>query len=154
MVENTGAKQPRRGVGKPFAPGRSGNPKGKPLGARHRVTLAVEQLLDGEAEAITRQCVEMAKAGDGMALRLIMERIAPLRRGRPVNFELPETDGAVDITRAHSAVLRACAAGELTLEEGTLIAAVLEAKRRSIETDEIVRRLAALEQAQNERGAP
>jgi Family of unknown function (DUF5681) len=29
--------------------GRSGNPAGKPKGARHRATLAAEVLLDGEA---------------------------------------------------------------------------------------------------------
>jgi hypothetical protein len=31
--------------------------------------------LDGEAEAITRKAVELAKDGDGPALRLCMERI-------------------------------------------------------------------------------
>ena len=55
--------------GKPFE---RGNP-GKPKGARHRVTLAAETLLEGEAEAITRKAIELAKAGDGPALRLCMD---------------------------------------------------------------------------------
>jgi len=59
--------------GRPFAKGKSGNPAGKPKGARHRVTLATEALLDGEAEALTRKAVEMALAGDGAALRLCLE---------------------------------------------------------------------------------
>jgi hypothetical protein len=33
-----------------FQPGQSGNPKGRPRGARHKATLAAEALLDGEAE--------------------------------------------------------------------------------------------------------
>ena len=39
-------------------------------GRRHRVTLAVEAVLDGEAEALTRKAIEMAKEGDSVALRL------------------------------------------------------------------------------------
>ena len=45
--------------GRPFAKGESGNPAGKPKGARHRVTLATETLLDGEAEGLTRKAIEM-----------------------------------------------------------------------------------------------
>jgi hypothetical protein len=57
--------------------GVSGNPAGKPKGARHKTTLAVQALLDGEAEALTRKCIELAKEGDTTALRLCMERLAP-----------------------------------------------------------------------------
>jgi Family of unknown function (DUF5681) len=38
----------------PFEPGQSGNPAGKAKGTRNKVTLAIEALLDGEAEALTR----------------------------------------------------------------------------------------------------
>lgn len=136
-----------------FAKGASGNPDGKAPGTRNGTTLALEALLEGEAEAITRKAIEMAKAGDPHAVKLLIERILPARRGRPVRFDLPEIEGAADITKAHGSILRACAAGALTPEEGTLIANVLDAKRRSIETEEIARRLDALEQAQDERGA-
>jgi hypothetical protein len=52
-----------------FKPGQSGNPAGKPRGSRNRTTLAVEALLDGEAETLTRKAIELAKAGDLAALR-------------------------------------------------------------------------------------
>src|SRR4051794_24922955 len=58
-----------------FQKGQSGNPHGKPKGTRHRVTVAAETLLEGEAEAITRKAIELAKQGDGPALRLCMDRI-------------------------------------------------------------------------------
>ena len=35
-----------------FKLGKSGNPKGKPRGARHKATVAALELLDGEAEAL------------------------------------------------------------------------------------------------------
>ena len=56
-----------------------GNP-GKPKGARHKATQAALMLLDGEAEALTRQAVELALAGDTTALRLCLERIWDCRR--------------------------------------------------------------------------
>src|SRR3978361_2276837 len=81
MTENAGRKQGGGGNHKRFAKGQSGNPAGKPAGTRNATTLAVEQLLHGEAEAITRKAIEMAKEGDTIALRLVLERVAPVRRG-------------------------------------------------------------------------
>jgi hypothetical protein len=56
-----------------FKPGQSGNPAGKPRGSRNRTTLAVEALLDGEAETLTRKAIELAKAGDLAALRVCLD---------------------------------------------------------------------------------
>ena len=58
------------------SPETQGNPAGKPKGVRNRATLAAEALLDGEAEALTRKAVEMALAGDVMALKLCLERLS------------------------------------------------------------------------------
>ncbi|MET8524060.1 DUF5681 domain-containing protein, partial [Nocardioides sp. NPDC004968] len=69
-VENTAGKQ----RGAPFKRGQSGNPAGKPRGARHKVTLAIEALLEGEAGALTRKAIELGLAGDMTALRLCMDR--------------------------------------------------------------------------------
>lgn len=35
-----------------FRPGKSGNPSGRPIGARHRSTVMVENLLAEEADAV------------------------------------------------------------------------------------------------------
>ena len=63
--------------GRPFKPGQSGNPLGRPKGARNRATIAAEALLDGEAEALTRKAIELALDGDTTALRLCLERLMP-----------------------------------------------------------------------------
>ena len=102
-AENTAGKQ----RGRPFARGQSGNPAGKPAGARHATTRAVEALLEGEAEALTRKAVEMALSGDGPALRLCLDRIAPARKDAPVSFELPPISTAADAVHASSSLLSA-----------------------------------------------
>jgi hypothetical protein len=74
------------------SPLRSGNPAGRPRGARNRATIAAEALLEGEAEALTRKAIELAMAGDPTALRLCLERLVPPRKGRAVAFDLPALD--------------------------------------------------------------
>ena len=118
---------------------------GKPKGTRHKATQAVLALLDGEAEALTRQAVTMALDGDGVALRLCLERIAPPRRDAPVQFDLPRMETARDAAKAAGAVLEAVAEGELTPTEGAHIMALVETYRRTLETSELEARVAALE---------
>ncbi|WP_284945349.1 DUF5681 domain-containing protein [Acidisoma cladoniae] len=132
-----------------FAPGQSGNPKGRTPGTRNKTTVAIEALLDGQAEAITQKAIDLAMMGDTVALKLVLERIAPLRRGRPVRFEVPTLNRAVDITEALGSVIAAAAAGELTPEEAATLAGIYDTKRRAIETVDIERRLAAIEERAN-----
>ncbi|MFO7920345.1 MAG: hypothetical protein R6U99_05925 [Nioella sp.] len=126
----------------------SGNP-GKPRGARHKATRAALALLDGEAEALTRQAVTMALEGDGAALRLCLERIAPPRRDAPVQFDLPRMETARDAAKAAGALLEAVAEGELTPTEGAHIMALVETYRRTLETSELEARVVALEGGDN-----
>src|SRR5215208_4970074 len=100
-IDPSQPSRPKAGRGNPpvehrFKPG---NP-GKPKGARHKVTLAIEALLDGEAEALTRKAIELAKAGDLVALRLCLDRICPPRKDWPVSFALPELSDAEREARA------------------------------------------------------
>jgi len=141
-VANTEKKQ----RGKPFRPGQSGNPEGRPNGSRNKVTLAVEDLLEGEAEKLTRKAIKLALGGDMAALRLCLERICPPRRERLISLKLPEVDATSDIVSAIGATLDAVAVGEITPGEGTAIAGLLDTKRKAIETEEIEKRITALEQ--------
>jgi hypothetical protein len=127
-----------------FGPGNSGKPKG----TRHKATQAALALLDGEAEALTRQAVTMALGGDATALRLCLERIAPPRRDAPVTFDLPPMETARDAAKAAGAVLGAVADGDLTPTEGAHIMALVETYRRTLEATELEARLAALEAVQ------
>lgn len=134
--------------GKPFQPG---NP-GRPRGARHKVTLAIEALLDGQHEALTQVAIDKALAGDTVALRLCLDRIAPPRKDAPISMALPPVESAEDSLTASSAVLAAVANGEVTPDEGGRIMALLTAHRAIVETADLARRLAALEDSATENG--
>ena len=126
-----------------FSPG---NP-GKPAGARHKATRAVEALLDGEAQTLSRKAVELALEGDTTALRLCLERIAPPRKDSPVTFDLPKMKSAGDAAGAAAAILQAVASGELTPIQGAHVMGLVDGYRRVLEVTEIETRLNQLEAA-------
>jgi len=128
-----------------FKPGQSGNPAGKPKGARHKTTLAIEALLEGDAEAITRKAIEMAKGGDATAIRMCLERLAPPRKDAAVCFTLPPIKTISDAVEASSALLAAIADGDVTPDEGSRIMSLLTSHKVLVETGEFERRLEALE---------
>jgi hypothetical protein len=66
------AKRSTRSIARSAAalPHPRSNPAGKRPGTRNRATRALEELLDGEAGALTRKAIELALAGDMTALRL------------------------------------------------------------------------------------
>ncbi len=124
-----------------FAKGNAGRPKG----ARNRATVAAETLLDREAEALTRKAVELALEGDGVALRLCLDRLLPPRRpgDRPLEaMDLPGSPG-----EAMSAILAAVSRGELLLGDGERLAALVKTRADMAMQSEIEERLTALEAA-------
>ena len=62
--------------------------KGRPKGSRNKATIAIESLLEGQAEALTQTAISKALDGDSIALRLCMDRIAPPMKDKPVLFPL------------------------------------------------------------------
>jgi hypothetical protein len=133
--------------GRPFEPGKSGNPKGRPKGSRNQATLLAEALLDREAEAITRKLVDKALEGDTTALRLCLDRLLAPRRQRHVTFQLPPIETAADAVHASSRVLAECAAGNLSPGDASEIVGAISSHARLLEIAEIEARLTALEKA-------
>jgi Family of unknown function (DUF5681) len=97
-----------------FQPGQSGNPKGKPKGKRCRVTELAEKLMADNAEDI-QATIDAAKNGDGVAMRLCVERLVPLRKRVPAPIELPNADSLPGVTEALGVIVAAVAKGSLTL---------------------------------------
>ena len=128
-----------------FAPGTRANARGRPPGARNRASLAVEALMDGEAEGLARKAIEKALDGDTTALRLCLERIAPARKERAIRFSLPRAVTAEEAEKAGAALIAAVADGALTSGEAAPVMALLVAQKGLIESGELSRRMAAIE---------
>lgn len=140
--ENTDRKQPHR-----WQAGQSGNPAGKPKGARHKALLALDAIGAEGAEDVMRSVVKAAMSGDMRAAEILLRRLWPERKGQPVMIELPPVKTVEDIAGALGSVTNAVAAGEISPDEGQAIAGVLEVHRRAMETLELERRIAVLEES-------
>ena len=119
---------------------------GNKAGSRHRVTLAVEALLEGQHKALTATAVELALGGDTAALRLCLDRLAPLKRDAPIRISLPPVQSARDAVVASSEVLAAVSAGEITPDEGGRIMALLAAHKAIVEAGDHELRITEIEE--------
>ena len=129
-----------------WSKGTSGNPAGRPAGSRNKATQALQQMLEGEAEQITRKAIDLALAGDLTAIRLCMERLLPPRKDRPVQLDLPPIETVGQISLAMAAVSRAISEGEITPGDGETVVNILALQKDVMATAELERRLETLEQ--------
>jgi hypothetical protein len=144
---------PRKSNGKQTTSGRKANGKfasgnnlgGRTKGSRHKATMAVESLLEGQVEQLTQKAVDAALAGDMTAMRLCLERLCPARKSHPIQIDLPKVETVNDVAKAHGVIITAMAVGDVTPDEASTIASVLESKRKAIETVEMEARLVELE---------
>src|SRR6516164_10456047 len=125
-----------------FRPGTSGNPAGKKLGTRNRLTLLKEALRDGEDTAVARIVIDKALAGDAVAARFLLERLEPKPRGRPIHLDIPEGESpAGEVVATFNAALRAMAAGAITPDEAVSVARFLEGRMRVLKAWQLEQKL-------------
>ena len=125
-----------------FSKGNTGRPKG----ARNLKTVAIESLLEGQAEALTQTAISKALKGDTVALRLCMDRIMPQRRDNYINLDLPKISKPKDLIEAAGCVIKSVQTGNLTPSDGSKVMSLLESCQKVFETVELADRLDALEQ--------
>lgn len=123
----------------------SGN-AGRPRGSKNKSTRAIDALLEGEAEQLGRKAIDLALGGDIAALKLCLERICPARKDSPVSFDLPRMQSASDAAKAMRSLLRSVSKGELTPLDAGRIAPIIENFRKAVETEDLERRIIALEE--------
>ncbi len=85
--------------GRPFEAGNKFG-RGRPRGSKNMTTILAQQLLDSRAEPIAAKALTMALQGDKAALRIVMDRILPVRRETRVNIGTLPTKTSADVSKA------------------------------------------------------
>ena len=118
-----------------------GNP-GKQPGTRHRT---MESLMEGQWEGLTKTAIAAALRGDTTAMRLVLERIAPVRRGSHIEIpDFPKIESPADVTKALAAILSAVAAGQLTADEAKPLSDMLSAYVTAFDTIDLAGEVAEI----------
>jgi hypothetical protein len=134
--------KPKRG--RPFEPGNK-HGRGRPRGSRNKAARACQEALDNHAESLIKKCLSLADQGNMAALRILMDRLVPPLRQRPLQFKLPRTKTIAAVSAASELVLGAVTRGQLTPAEGENFSRLLDGRRRMIEAQELEERVRALE---------
>lgn len=129
------------GTGKSrWKPGQSGNPTGRPK----RIGM-VRELLEVRRKDLVTKAIDLALAGDVGALRLCIERLAPPLKSNSEPVVIAGLADAKTLTEKCEAIVQAVGKGVVSpTVAGELLAAV-GSMAKSMEVDELARRVAALE---------
>ena len=116
-----------RGPGRPFPPGESGNPTGRPKGTKNLNKLLMEKLED-RADEIIETLIARALKGDHGAMKIISDRVMPVQKGTLVDFELPERlpDGSMDMVKVQESLLEAVASGKVSPHDAANISVIFD----------------------------
>lgn len=152
--------------GKPFEPGQSGNPDGRPPGP-NKMTMAARQRIADECDPIgflasvmrgDSQAYGGAEGEDAAhhqptleqrlsAARSLANKLAPDAKDRPLSFRVGEISGPPDALSAMARVVQEMGSGNLTASEAGSVMTVIGSYLSAWETNDIDRRLRALEEA-------
>lgn len=141
MPENTGNQQNKT----KFEKGKSGNPLGRPVGARNRASLMAEKLFSDDLKGVCESVITSAKSGNIQAAKIILDRLLPPRKDNPISIGLPEIRTSSDILTAMGVVTSAIATGKISPSEGEALARIIEIHTKALELYEFENRLTQLE---------
>jgi hypothetical protein len=132
------------------------NKGGRPVGSRNRRAVFVESLFQKntkDVKAIVDKCIDRAKAGDPDFAKLVLDRIAPCRKGALLRFNLPPITCMADVLAGYAGLLMAVSEGHISSAEAVELSTVLDRMRQGLESHDLDERIRRLEEAENKRAA-
>ena len=133
---------PRDELGR-WAPGASGN-QGSPRVRTLRA--AARRAIEADLPQIIEAVKAKALAGDMIAARILLDRCLPAQRPDSEPVVIEGLSEAVTLSDKAAAVIAAVARGEVAPEVGERLLIALAACAKVIESDELQRRVTALEE--------
>jgi hypothetical protein len=110
----------------PRRPWVKGGPSPNPHGRPPRVA-EIEALLASKSVELIEKAIKIALEGDVAAIKLLLDRILPPRKYRPVSLPAPSSFATVDdVIEAHNRVFAQMVTGEISIEEGQALAEYLD----------------------------
>lgn len=131
-----------------WKPGQSGNPNGRPPGSGEVAKLRGD--IAERVPDILAALIGQAVAGDTAAARLLLERVLPPLRPVEMTVEVPLGEGG--LTQQARQMLAAVATGQISTEQASCVISALAAVAKISESDELLKRIEALEQRSAGRG--
>jgi hypothetical protein len=121
--------------------------QGNPGGAgrpRKVVKVAADALDERVAQAagdLFEVAFDLGKERNITAVKMLLDRVWPVGRSRPLEISAPQINRAPDLLPAMAGVTNAMFAGDATADEGAAAAKVLKAHLEAIQTIDIEERL-------------
>ena len=120
--------------------------KGRPVGSKNGVTLAAENLIQGEGEALSRKLIELALDGNVACLKTAIERLVPVCKSRPIMLsDMPKINNISEASTLTGYVLDAVAEGRISPIEGEVLSRSCERHLKALEVRDLEQRLAIIE---------
>lgn len=120
--------------------------KGRPAGSRNNATIASENIIAGEGEALSRKLIELALDGNVACLKTAIERIVPAVKSRSVILpDMPKIESIADASKLTSYVLNVVADGKISPAEGEILSRSCERHLKALEVRDLEQRLESLE---------
>lgn len=128
-----------------FAPGKSGNPKGRASSESKQLRAKLQT----DGEAVLTVVLDAAKGGDLTACKLVLDRLVPALKptAAPVRVDLPAQAGIAGTARAF---IEAAARGDLPADIAAQMVTAVASLARITEIDDLAKRLDALEALNHE----
>lgn len=116
-----------------FKPGQSGNPKGKPKGAKDKRT-AYRDLFQDRAPELISKAIELALKGDRNCLRMCIDRIVSPYRASDPSITLEPLEGA--LTEQGRELMSAAQKGHISPTGASALMSALESQARILKLEE------------------